>query len=186
MVRTREADRLFDRQEYYRSPELYEPVFEPYLQHLTVLMNGIYWDPKFPRFVTKEAVRKLFSGPGIPRLRIIGDISCDIEGGVECTLMATDSMDPVFIYDPVADAALRGFDGRGPAIMAVDNLPAEISLDSSIFFSQALKPFVPTIARADYNGPFEGCGLPAPIRRATILWRGEFTPPYEYMKEYLR
>jgi alpha-aminoadipic semialdehyde synthase len=186
MVRPREVDRLFDLQEYYRSPELYEAVLEPFLKHLTVLVNGIYWAPKYPRFVTKAHIRKLFDGPSRPRLRVIGDISCDIEGGIECTLMSTDPKDPVFVYDPVRDAALPGLEGPGPVIMSVDNLPAEISLESSIFFSQALKPFVPAIARAEYGASFEDSNLPPPIKRAAILWRGEFTPPYEYVNEYLR
>jgi alpha-aminoadipic semialdehyde synthase len=186
MVRPRDAGRIFDLQEYYRSPELYEAILEPYLGHLTAFVNGIYWAPKYPHFVTKAFIRRLYEGEVRPRLRVVADISCDIEGGVEITLKCTDPQDPVFVYDPVLDAALPGLEGRGPVVIAVDNLPAEISLESSIFFSQALKPFVPGIARADYGAPFEAGGLPAPVKRGTILWRGEFTPPFAHMKEFLR
>jgi alanine dehydrogenase len=185
LVRSREAGKAFNLEEYYRHPENYEPVFEPYLPYLTVLINGIYWSPKYPRFVTKKSIQKLFSGTKVPRLRIIGDISCDIGGAVECTLRATDPKDPVFVYDPENDAAIFGFEGRGPFIMAVDNLPAEIPLESSVFFSQALKPFMPAVGMADFSGPFEQCELPPPVKRAVILYRGEFTPAYEYMQEFL-
>jgi len=70
-------------------------------------------------------------------------------------------------------------------IMAVDNLPAEISLESSIFFSQALMPFVPPIAQADYSQSFSSLNLPEPIKRAIILYQGQFTPGYQYMKKFI-
>jgi len=69
--------------------------------------------------------------------------------------------------------------------MAVDNLPAEISLESSLFFSQVLKPFITAIAHADFSGSFENCLLPAEIKRAVILFRGQFTPAYEYMNAFI-
>jgi len=186
LVRTREAGRLFDLQEYYRHPELYESILEPYLRHLTAVINGIYWMPRYPHFISKAAVRRIFEAEARPRLRVIGDISCDVEGGVECTLRATDSENPVYVYDPFGDEARTGFEGRGPVVMAVDNLPAEIALESSIFFSQALKPFVPALAGADYGRPFDALGLPESILRAVVVHRGELAPSYAYLKEFLQ
>ena len=37
---------------------------------------------------------------------------------------------------------------RGPVVLAVHNLPAELPLESSIFFSSGLKGFVPDLAWA--------------------------------------
>jgi saccharopine dehydrogenase (NAD+, L-lysine forming) len=185
LVRPREAGRAFDLQDYYDRPEGYEPVFEEYLPALSVLVNGVFWTPRYPRFVTKRFLRSLFAGAERPRLRVIGDISCDVEGAIECTVRATDQDDPVYVYDPAADRAEPGFEGPGPVIMAVDNLPAEMPLESSVFFSQTLKPFLPAIAAADLGGRFENCDLPAPIKRAVILHRGEFTPSYAYMRAFV-
>jgi len=70
--------------------------------------------------------------------------------------------------------------------MAIDNLPAEISLESSIFFSNVLKSFIPAIAKADFSGDFDHCHLPAPIKNAVIIYRGKFAPDYEYMKEFIK
>jgi len=186
MVRPKAEGAAFDLQDYYRNPERYAPVLENYLPYLTVLVNGIFWSPKYPRFVTKQFVRDLYANEARPRLRIVGDISCDIQGGVEFTLHATDSKDPVFVYDPVKDEAIPGVEGRGPVVMAVDNLPAEIPLESSVFFSQCLNPFIPAIAYADFGGTLEGCWLPEPIKKAMILFRGEFTPDYRYMQDFLK
>ncbi len=120
-----------------------------------------------------------------PRLRIIGDISCDIEGSVECTVKATTSDNPVFVYDPLEEKAKDGVEGRGIVVMATDNLPAEISLESSIFFSNALRPLVPAIAKADFSGNFADCNLPDAVKKAVILYKGKFTPDYEYIKNFI-
>jgi alpha-aminoadipic semialdehyde synthase len=186
MVRPRGKGRVFELKDYYQNPEKYEPVLERFLPHLTVLVNGIYWAPKYPHFVTKAFIRELYDKEARPRLSIIGDISCDVEGGVECTVRATDPKDPVFVYDPLKDEAISGFEGRGPVIMAVDNLPAEISLESSVFFSQSLRPFIPDIAQADCAGSFASCRLPDSIKKAVILFKGEFTDNYRYMHGFLK
>jgi saccharopine dehydrogenase (NAD+, L-lysine forming) len=186
LVRPRSAGRAFDLQEYYAHPEDFTPVLEPYLPHLTILINGVYWTPAYPHFVSKAFIKELFGGTNRPRLRVLGDISCDIEGAIECTLKATDPRDPVFVYDPVLDEAIDGVEGPGPVVMSVYNLPAEIPLESSVFFSQSLMPFIPALSKADFGSCFEECQLPAPMRRAVLLYRGRFTPEYEYMKAFLR
>ncbi|MDH4257419.1 MAG: hypothetical protein OEV50_01305, partial [Candidatus Aminicenantes bacterium] len=141
--------------------------------------------PAYPRFVTKESLKRLFLGNTEPRLRVIGDISCDIEGSVEVTVRATMPDNPVFVYDLVKDEARDGVEGKGPVIMAIDNLPAEISLESSVFFSAALKSLVPSIIRGDFSADFEDCQLPEAVKKAVILYRGKLTPDFEYMKKFI-
>jgi alpha-aminoadipic semialdehyde synthase len=175
----------FDLQDYYHNPQNYRPVLEGYLPYLTVLVNAIYWAPQYPRFVTKKALGKLWTGARPPRLRVIGDITCDIDGSVECTVKSTDPAHPVFTYDVEKDEAVDSFHGKGPAVMAVDNLPAEIALESSVFFSQTLMPFIPGLVGADFGSDFSRCGLPPELKRATVLFRGEFTSDYAYMREFI-
>jgi len=180
------ADQNFDLQDYYNNPQKYRSVFESYLPFLTVLVNCIYWAPEYPRFVTKKSLKNLYEMIHEPTFRVIGDITCDIEGSIECTVKATSPENPVFVYDPIKDEINDGVKGRGPVIMSIDNLPAEIPLESSIFFSTALKPMVPILAKADFSGDFEQCQLPTALKRAVILYRGEFTPDYEYMKNFIK
>ena len=118
----------FDLQDYYHNPQNYRPVFERLLACFAVVVNAIYWAPQYPRFITKKALRRLWEGARPPRLRVVGDITCDIDGSLECTVKSTEPDRPVFTYDVDKDEAVDGFTGRGPAVMAVDNLPAEISL----------------------------------------------------------
>ena len=186
MVRPKEKGIPFVLQDFYDHPEKYEPVFDSYVPHLTILVNCIFWSPKYPKYVTKEYLKKLYGGPAAPRLRVVGDITCDIDGSMECTIKATEPDAPSFVYDPSQDVARDGFEGNGPVVMAVDNLPAEIPLESSVFFSGALKPLVPQVASADFSGSLADCHLPDPFRRALILFRGQFTPEYGYMKSYIK
>jgi alanine dehydrogenase len=148
-------------------------------------VNCIYWTPKYPRFVTKNFLKQLWENQSSPKLKVIGDITCDVDGSIECTVKATSPDNPTFVFDPIKGDVTDGNKGRGVVIMAVDNLPAEISLESSIFFSESLLPLVKGITDANFSGDFINCRLPDPIKRATIVFRGEFTPDYEYMRSFL-
>jgi alpha-aminoadipic semialdehyde synthase len=175
----------FDLQDYYARPEKYHPVFDTYLPHLSVLVNCVYWEPRYPRLVTLEALRRLFGGPKPPRLRVIGDISCDVGGSVECTVRSTDSGDPVFVYDPLTGLDSLGVEGRGPVVLAVDNLPCELPVDASQHFGDMLLPFVPALARCPWDEPLERLPLPPEILRAVIVHRGQLAPSYAYLEPHL-
>lgn len=174
----------FNLQEFFAHPDRYRGIFDRHIDYLTSLVNCIYWTPKSPRLITKDMVKEMYSN-GNPKLKVIGDISCDIEGGIEITVKSTDPGDPVFVYEP--DGTIKmGVEGKGPVVMAVDILPSEIPRDSSTYFSSELKSFVPEIAGADYTGTLEESGLSDEVKRGVILWRGEFTPDYEYMRKFLK
>jgi len=185
LVRHRDPARPFDLQDYYANGADYVSIFEPHHALLTVLVNGIYWDARYPKLADADQLRRLFAGPERPRLLAVGDISCDVDGSLASTVRDTGPGDPVYVYDPATRAARSGFAGPGLAVMAVGNLPAELPREASMTFSAALEPFMPALAAANLAGEIDDAGLPDPIRRAAILWRGRFTPKYEYMREFL-
>jgi saccharopine dehydrogenase (NAD+, L-lysine-forming) len=185
MVRPVDPAKPFDLQDYYDHPETYRPFTEESVPYLTALVNGIYWTPRFPKYLTKPFLRKLYGGRERPRLRVIGDITCDINGSIESTVRGTDSEAPVYVYDPARDEAVTGFAGPGPTVLAVYNLPAELPLESSTYFSGKLKDYVPALIAARFDKPFAECGLPDALRRAVILYRGELTPGFAYLGPYL-
>jgi alpha-aminoadipic semialdehyde synthase len=186
MARPRAAGGNFELQQYYREPDKYESRFEEYLPHLTVLVNCIYWDARYPRLITKDWVRRAWSSGQTPRLRVIGDISCDIEGSVECTVRSTEPGDPVYTYMQSDGRAASGWEGIGPVIMAVDTLPSELPREASTSFGDMLMPFVPAIAHGDFGKSFEHLSLPDAIKRAIIVHHGEFTPDYLYMSKFIQ
>jgi len=185
MVEPIEPGDAFDLQHYYRHPERYRSRFAGYLPHLTVLVNATYWDDRYPRHVTCDALRSLWGGALAPRLRVIGDLSCDVGGGVECTVKATDPGDPVYVWEPESGNAVPGVGGNGPLVLADDILPAELPVEASRAFSDVLAPLVPAIAEANWEEPFADLRLPAELKRAVIVHRGELTPDYRYLQRYL-
>ncbi|MDY7110532.1 MAG: bifunctional lysine ketoglutarate reductase /saccharopine dehydrogenase family protein [Planctomycetota bacterium] len=175
----------FDLQEYYDEPDKYRAAFFPHAKHLSVLVNCIYWEPKYPRMITREQFAELYSDPQ-PRLRVVGDITCDIDGSVACTTRATDPSNPVYVYDPKTGETEDGVAGRGPVVLAVDFLPCELPVDASEAFSEALLPFIGPLARADLSAPLADSGLPPELVRATIVYHGALTEPYQYLEEFVK
>ncbi len=174
----------FELQDYYKHPEKYKNQFEKFPPHLTILMNCMYWDLKYPRILTKDYIAELYKN-GEPKLKVIGDVTCDPDGSVEFMHKGTKIEDPVFVYDPELRKPTMGFKGHGILVMAVDILPSELPRESSLGFGEALIEFVPAIAKADYTKPFAEVDLPAEIKRAMILHNGELTPDYKYIAEFL-
>ncbi len=174
----------FNLQEYYNHPELFKGKFEKYIQYLTILMNCMYWDDRYPRIVTKDFLNEYFKKEN-PKLIVIGDVTCDPDGSIECTHVGTAIEDPVFVYDPLTRKPTMGFKGNGVLVMAVDILPSELPRESSQTFSDALVKFMPEIASADFNVPTDNLKLPFPIKKALILHNGVLTPDYQYLKQYI-
>lgn len=179
-----EKDKEFQLQEYYNHPELYKNQFEKYVPHLTILMNCMYWNDKYPVIVSKDYLETLFTG-GVPKLLVIGDVTCDPDGSIECTHKGTEIEDPVFVYNPITRQPAMGFKGDGVLVMAVDILPSELPRESSQTFSDALLGFIPELAASDFNVPFAELKIPAPLKRGMILFHGELTPDYLYLNEFI-
>jgi alpha-aminoadipic semialdehyde synthase len=185
MVEPLSPNHEFELYDYYNHPEKYRGIFPFHVPYLTILMNCIYWDKQYPRLVTKELVKGMFEGEKEPKLKVIGDISCDINGAIEFTVKATNIDNPAFVYDPIEDRITDGIEGRGLVVMAVDNLPCELPKESSTDFGKVLIEFVPDIMLADFSVGFEELKLPPPIKKAVVLYHGELTPEYKYIEKFL-
>ncbi len=176
---------VFDLQDYYKNPGNYAGIFNRYLPRLSVLVNCAYWDKRYPRVMTSADARGLYAQGKKPSLRVIGDISCDLDGGIEFTSKATEPDHPTFVYLPEEDRAADGFAGHGPVVMAIDNLPCELPREASEFFSRVLLPYVESIRLANLSASLEVDGLPEEIRKAVIVYHGELTPGFKYLADFL-
>ena len=184
LVERIDPSRGFELQEYYKNPERYGSKFEQYIPKLSVLMNCIFWDIKYPRLITLDYLKQSWQNE-TPKLKIIGDVSCDIDGAIQCTTKSTDPGNPVYTYDPLTDKVQDGVVGNGPVIMAVDNLPCELAAEASQAFSQVLVDFVPQLLEADFDSSHKDLNLPQELLSALILHNGQLTKDYEYLKKYL-
>ena len=176
----------FELQDYYSHPEKYRSNFEQYIPSLTILMNCIFWSAQYPRLITKEYLKKSFAGKKNQKLKVIGDISADVNGAIEFTEKITTPDTPVFVYNPITNTIQDGYKGEGVVVMAVDNLPCELPRESSESFSQTLLGFIPGIMSADFTvSDFEQLKLPPEIKNAVIVYQGKLTPKYRYINKYL-
>lgn len=184
LSKPKDENATFDLQHYYQHPEVYVNQFDQYIPKLNMLLNCMYWDPNYPRIITKDKLQELWE-TGVQRPEVIGDITCDPNGSIESTHKGTLIQDPVFVYDPLKQKADMGFEGEGILTMAVDILPSELPREASQAFGDALFPFIFDLASADFNCSFEDLKLPPEIKSALILHQGELTPNYRYMEQYL-
>ncbi len=187
-VKPKDTEHHFVLHHYFAHPESYESQFYQYVPHLTMLINAIFWTEKNPRLLNRQELRNYYQTyrPDGPGLRVIGDISCDIDGAIQATQKSTKPDHPVFVYLPETGELCDGYVGHGPVIMAVDNLPCELSKEASESFSEALAKFVPALISANYGVPYLQLNLPPELKKALIVYKGELTPPYQYLAQFIK
>ncbi|MBK6611935.1 MAG: alanine dehydrogenase [Sphingobacteriales bacterium] len=127
----------FDRDDFFENPHLYKSLFSAYTTNTDVLINGIYWNEKIQRhFSLTDMASPQFS------IKVISDISCDMNGSVPATSHATTISNPVYGYDPITQTETQPYLPHTIDIMAVDNLPNELPRDASEVFGQLLLDYV--------------------------------------------
>jgi len=177
--------RGFDSYLYRKYPERFTSKFEKYVPYLSILINGIYWEPQCPRLLTLSYMKQSYEFNPNPRLRVIADISCDIEGSIELTTKATSSENPVYVFEPLSGEVKDGVEGFGPVILAQDKLPIELPRESSQSFGNALLPYIPQIAQADYSKPRLELDIPKVFKKAVLTHQGELAKRYHHLHAYL-
>ncbi|KAF8646029.1 hypothetical protein AX16_007454 [Volvariella volvacea WC 439] len=173
--------RKYDRSDYYKTPQKYRSTFaENIAPYLTLFLNGTGWAPGFPRLMSNEDLTvALQRAPefGGARFTNIGDISCDIEGGLEFMDRATTLSTPFYTAHPdTLPAHLPSVQ-----VMSVDILPASIPLDASKHFSKALKPYLNSLIDSYTVGSSTGEASRA-IDRATIARHGKLLEKHQWLQ----
>ncbi|KAG6837588.1 hypothetical protein H0H93_007002 [Arthromyces matolae] len=172
----------YERSHYYSNPQLYRSTFcETVAPYLTLFLNGTGWSTNFPRLMTNEQLSialdkaRLFRGA---RFTNIGDISCDIEGGLQFLTRATTLSSPFYKISP---PPIPGANASLPSVqmMSVDILPTSLPLDASYHFSRELFPYVESLIR-EYQTGQEDQYTDA-LRRATIAENGELTTKHQWL-----
>ena len=175
----------FELQEYFDHPERFKSVFEQYLPLLKIIINCVFWTEKYPRFVSRESLKKNIYSIEKSGIQVIGDITCDINGSIEITQKSTMPDKACYTYYAENDSFVDGIQDTGITVMAIDNLPCEFPREASNDFSKELKNFVNGIVTADFKAGYNEIELPFEIKKATILYNGRLTEKYEYMSEFL-
>ncbi len=161
----------FDFHYFFHHPEKFSCNFKRFLPETDILINGMFWDPRADVLFTKEDV---ISSPF--NIRIISDISCDINGSVPLTYKATTIDNPYYGVDPRSLEEIDAFTGDSIDMMTVDNLPNELPRDASEMFGDVMMHQILPLLFKNRHHPV--------LDNATIAENGELTPKYSYLKDF--
>lgn len=163
---------LFNREEFHQNPQHYKSTFMQFAQAADMLLAGAFWNPKAPVLFTKEQMVK----PDF-QIKIIADITCDIEGSIPSTKRPSTIEDPIYDYNPVKDTVEPPLSNPDfVTVMAVDNLPCELPRSASEEFGRDLiDKIIPALVIADKDGV---------IRRGSITKGGKLTENFLYLSDY--
>ena len=110
-------------------------------------------------------------------MKVIADVSCDIDGPIPSTIRASTIAEPLYGYDPGSEKETEPFAEGAVTVMAVDNLPGELPRDASEDFGRMLMESVmPALLEDDKDGI---------IRRAVIAEDGKLTEHFSYLQDYV-
>ena len=162
----------FDRVEFYRFPERYEGDFDRFTRVVDMFVAGHFYGNGAPIILTREAMRD-----PLCRIKVVADVSCDIDGPVACTLRPSTIAEPFYGYNPQTHSEVDFHDSNAIGVMAVDNLPCELPRDASHGFGEQ---FLAQIAPSFFDGDAEGV-----LSRAQITdSMGRLTPRFCYLQYY--
>lgn len=167
------ADGHFDKKEFYSDPSGYKSVLSKYIQSANMYIPCHFWDSRAPNLLTQKDFINF------DNLKVVADISCDIDGPLACTLRSSKISDPIYGYHPKSGKEIDFMDEEAIAIMAVDNLPCELSKDASEDFgSELLKHVFPKLLYDDPENIIE--------KASETTFEGTLQADFSYLENYVK
>ena len=168
----RKDGQLFTKDDFYTNPELFESNFKRFSDIGDMYIACHYWDANAPFVFSREDIKA-----DSFKLKIVADISCDIDGPVASTLRPSTIDEPLYGYDPKTESEVDFMNENAIGVMAVDNLPCELPRDASEDFgNELLTKVLPSIIGEDSD---------TIIERASICENGKLTSYYSYLQDYV-
>jgi len=161
-----------DMQDFFDHPEDYEANFLRFTPMTDLYIAAHFHASAAPPFFSiADTQRNDFS------ISVIADISCDIDVPVPTTIRASTIQDPIYGIEPGTGKEVDFKQSGSIAVMAVDNLPAELPRDASRGFGAT---FVEAVIPAFFNDDAEGI-----LERACMTKNGKLTPYFSYLQDYV-
>jgi len=158
--------------DFYKNPQDYESDFRRFSEVADIYIAGHFHATSAPNILTADMLASHKC-----TLKVVADISCDVDGSVACTLRTSTNENPFYGYLPSEHKEVAYTHPASIMVMAVDNLPSELPKDASEGFGEQ---FAEHVIPAFYNGDKEGV-----LQRAKITENGKLTPRFAYLQEYV-
>jgi alanine dehydrogenase len=168
----RKDGKVIDMFDFFDHPEDYVSDFMRFAKVTNYYIAGHFYGNGAPYFYTKQDVKS----PEF-NIKVVADISCDVNGPIATTLRASTIEDPFYGYDPQTEIEVDFTNDKTITVMAVDNLPCELPKDASEGFGEM---FLEHVIPAFFNGDKDGV-----LARAKITENGNLTKRFAYLQDYV-
>lgn len=161
-----------NKEDFFKNPEEYKSNFFRFAKVTDFYIAGHFYGDGAPYLYTREDAKQ----PEF-KIKVVADISCDIDGPVATTIKPSTIADPIYGYDAVTEQEVDYTLPNAIAVMAVDNLPAELPRDASNGFGEAfVKHVIPSFFNADKDGV---------LQRAKMTSNHSLTSLFDYLSDYV-
>ncbi|MEZ7504503.1 NAD(P)-dependent oxidoreductase [Flavobacterium sp. Arc2] len=163
---------VLDCNDFYQNPTEYVSNFERFAKVSDIVITGHFHGNDAPNIITKDILQSKDC-----KIKVVGDVSCDINGPVACTLRSSTIAEPFYGYLPSEHKEVDVFHPAAIVVMAVDNLPCELPKDASEGFGTM---FMEYVIPAFFNNDKDGI-----LARAKMTEKGKLTPRFSYLQDYV-
>ena len=168
----RKDGKTIDNYDFFNNPQDYISDFMRFGKVTDYYIAGHFYGDGAPYLYTRDDVKS----PEF-NIKVVADVSCDVDGPVATTIKASTIADPIYGYDPETEKEIDYKDDNAITVMAVDNLPCELPQDASEGFGEMfLKHVIPAFFNNDKDGILE---------RAKITENGTLTMRFNYLQDYV-
>jgi len=162
----------FTKHDFFANPTAYQSNFMRFAKVADIYISGHFYAQGAPYiFTRKDAKNPDFN------IKVVADISCDINGPVASTLRSSTITNPIYGYDPVTEKETDYLNPNAIAVMAVDNLPCELPIDASDGFGLMFEKHV---MPAFFNDDADGI-----LQRARMTSNGKLTQKFAYLQDFV-
>jgi alanine dehydrogenase len=161
-----------DTKDFYKNPSEYESDFERFTKVADIYISGHFHANAAPQILSQKMLQANDCG-----IKIVADVSCDVNGPIACTLRASTIEEPLYGYLPIENKEVDVFHPAAIVVMAVDNLPCELPKDASEGFGEM---FTQHVIPAFFNNDADGI-----LARAKMTENGELTERFSYLQDYV-
>ena len=162
----------FDTKDFYKNPSEYESDFERFTKVADIYISGHFHANAAPQILSQKMLQANDCA-----IKIVADVSCDVNGPIACTLRASTIEDPLYGYLPSENKEVDVFHPAAIVVMAVDNLPCELPKDASEGFGEM---FTQLVIPAFFNNDADGI-----LARAKMTENGVLTERFNYLHDYV-
>jgi alanine dehydrogenase len=164
--------KVLDCSDFYTNPTEYVTDFERFTKVSDIVITGHFHGNGAPDVLTREMLQSKDC-----KVKVVGDVSCDINGPIACTLRSSTIAEPFYGYLPSEHKEVDVFHPAAVVVMAVDNLPCELPKDASEGFGAM---FMEHVIPAFFNDDKDGV-----LARAKVTEKGKLTPRFSYLQDFV-